>query len=155
MVKKIDKVSNDIILAAKEESDIVKSYQDLIKNWNLSVNNDIFLEVKRLEDADYYDIQDSCLTFIELRKTITQNNAKIAGYSKTAPTIVKAFNAYMKGVDLSWIPESGRSKAVREIINTQNALINGLSKPNIGEIDKTVKKSKAKTWEEVKKIVLQ
>ena len=154
MVKKIDKVSNDIILAAKEESDIVKSYQDLIKSWNLSVNNDIFLEVKRLEDADYYDIQDSCLTFIELRKTITQNNAKIAGYSKTAPTIVKAFNAYMKGVDLSWIPESGRSKAVREIINTQNALISVLSKQNISEIDKTVKKSKAKTWEEVKKVVL-
>lgn len=155
MVKKIDKVSNDIILAAKEESDIVKSYQDVIKNWNLSVNNDIFLEVKRLGNADCYDIQDSCLTFIELRKTITQNNAKIAEYSKTAPTIVKAYNTHMKEIDLTWNQEANRNQTVRDIINTQEALVKALSQPNISEIDKTIKKSKDKSWENVKKNIIR
>ena len=154
LVKQINRISDRIVLEAKEESDIVKSYQSIIKNWNLSVNNNIFLEVKRLEDADYYDIQDSCLTFIALRKLITQNNAKIAGYTKTAPTIVKAYNTYMKGVDLTWNQESGRNQAIREIIQMQIELIYALQRPDINEIDKTVKNSKAKTWEEVKKIVL-
>lgn len=155
LVNQIDNVSNEINAAAKDESDIAKSYQNIYKSWNLFVNKNIYEEVKRLEESDYRNIQDSCLTFIELRKTITQNNAKVAGYAKTAPTIVKAYNTYMKGVDLTWNPESGRNQSVREIINTQNALINELSKPNISEIDKMVKKSKAKTWEDVKKVVFQ
>lgn len=155
LVNQIDNVSNEIIAAAKDESDIAKSYQNIYKSWNLSVNKNIHEEVRRLEESDYRNIQDSCLAFIELRKTITQNNANIASYAKTAPTIVKAYNTYMKGVDLTWTPESGRNQAAREIINTQNALINELSKPNISEVDKTVKKSKAKTWEDVKKEIMK
>lgn len=62
----------------------------------MDVSGKIADEVKRLEG--YRNIQDSCLAFIELRKTITQNNTNIAGYAKTAPIIVKAYNTYMKGV---------------------------------------------------------
>ncbi len=155
LVNQIDNVSNEIIAAAKDESDIAKSYQNIYKSWNLSVNKNIHEEVRRLEESDYRNIQDSCLIFIELRKTITENNAKIAGYAKTASTIVKAYNTYMKGANLTWNPEPGRNQAIREIINTQNVLMTALSKPNISEIDKTVKKSKAKTWEDVKKILFQ
>ena len=153
LVKQIDEISESTALNAKDKSDIAKSYQNVKKTWSMDASGEIADEVKRLEG--YRNIQDSCLLFIELRKTITQNNTNIAGYAKTAPTIVKAYNTYMKGVDLTWTPELGRNQAVREIINTQNALINELSKPNIGEIDKSAKKSKAKTWRDVKKIVFQ
>lgn len=149
---KIDDISNEIALKAKEEKDVYKSYQEVRKTWSLDVLGNIVDEVKRLES--YRAIQDSCMTFIELRKTITQNNAKIASFSKTAPTIVKAYFTFMKGVDLTWNQEAGRNQAVREIIRTQDALLKALSQPNISEIDKTVKKSKAKSWEDVKKIVL-
>ena len=149
---KIDDISNEIALNAKEEKDVYKSYQEVRKTWSLDVLGNIVDEVKRLES--YRAIQDSCMTFIELRKTITQNNAKIASFSKTAPTIVKAYFTYMKEVDLTWNQEAGRNQAVREIIRTQDALLKALSQPNISEIDKTVKKSKAKSWEDVKKIVL-
>lgn len=147
----------EIIISSNDKnvSDIAKSYQLLSNTWPMDVEEKgkIKEEIKRMEG--YLTLQDSCLTFIELRKTITQNNTNIANYTKTAPTIVKAYNSYMKGVDLTWTPELGRNQAVREIINTQNALINELSKPNISEVDKTVKKSKAKMWEDVKKIVFQ
>lgn len=153
LVKQIDEISEKIALNAKEESDIAKSYQNVQKTWSMDVNGKIEDEVKRLEGVR--TIQDSCLKFIELRKTITQNNTKIADYAKTAPTIVKAYNTHMKSVDLTWNQESRRNQAIREIIQMQNELISAFSKPNISEIDKTVKKSKAKSWEDVKKIVLQ
>lgn len=152
LVKEIDNISDKIALKAKDENDIAKSYQKARKIWSLDINGIITDEVKRLEN--YRDVQDSCLSFIELRKTITQNNTKIAGFSKTAPTIVKAYNTHMKEIDLSWNQESSRNQAIREIISTQDALLKALSQPNISEIDKTVKKSKAKSWEDVKKIVL-
>lgn len=153
LVKEIDNISDKIALKAKDENDIAKSYQKARKTWSLDVNEIITEDVKRLES--YRDIQDSCLSFIELRKTISQNNAKIAKYSKSAPTIVKAHNTHMKGIDLTWNQEVGRNHAVREIIQIQNELITALSKPNISETDKAVKKSKAKNWEEVIKIVQQ
>ena len=155
LVKLINKRSSEIMLAAKEENDVANSYQSISKNWNLSVNNNIFAEIKRLEDAGYYDVQDSCLTFIELRKIISKNNAQIADYSKAASNIVKAYNAFEKNIDLTWNQEAGRNQELREIIKEQDEFINILSKNNIGEIDKAVKKSKAKTWNEVKKIILQ
>ena len=153
LITQIDNISNEITLNAKEEKDIDKSYQKARETWSMDVKGDITNEMKRLES--YRTIQDSCLSFIELRKTITHNNAKIAGYAKTAPSIVKAYNTHMKGVDLTWNQESGRNQAVREIISTQDALLKVLSQSNISEIDKTVKKSKAKSWEDVRKIVLQ
>ena len=155
LVKQINEVSNNIILTAKDENDIVKDYQNVSKTWNLNVTGKIADEVGRLKNSNYRNIQDSCLTFIELRKTITQNNTKIAGFSKSAPTIVKAYNTYMKGVDLAWNPELGRNQTVREIINTQDALLKALSQPNISDIDKTVKKSKAKNWEDVRKNIIR
>ena len=133
----------------KDHADILKSFVSSQKNYNLSLSSDTSDNHTRLNN--FIIIQDSCLIFIELRKSITQNNAKIAGYAKTAPTIVKTYNTYMKGVDLTWNQESGRNQAIREIIQMQNELIYALQKPNINEIDKTVKNSKAKTWEEVKK----
>ena len=153
LIKEINSNSDKIVLNAKDESDIAKSYQDVRKTWSMEVNGKIMDEIKRLEGYGF--VQDSCLKFIELRKTITQNNTKIAGFSKAAPTIVKAYNTYMKGTDLSWNQEPGRNQAVREIINTQNALLKVLSQPNISETDKTVKKSKAKSWEDVKKNIFQ
>lgn len=153
LVKQLDEISEKIALNAKDESDIVKFYQNVQKTWSMDVNGKIEDEVKRLEGVR--TIQDSCLKFIELRKTITQNNTKIADYAKTAPTIVKAYNTHMKSADLTWNQESRRNQAIREIIQMQNELISAFSKPNISEIDKTVKKSKAKSWEDVKKIVLQ
>ena len=139
--------------SGKKHADVAKSFANLHKGYNFILSIDTNDNNSRLDG--FVALQDSCLTFIELRKTITQNNAKIAGYAKAAPTIVKAYNTYMKGVNLTWTPEPSRNQAIREIINTQNALINELSKPNISEVDKTVKKSKAKTWEDVKKIVFQ
>lgn len=139
--------------SGKDLSDISKSFANFQKTYNLVLSLDTNDNYARL--SNFLSIQDSCLTFIELRKPITQNNVKIAGYSKTAPTIVKAYNTYMKGVDLAWNPELGRNQTVREIINTQDTLLKALSQPNISEIDKSVKKSKAKSWEEVRKIVLQ
>ena len=119
----------------------------------MNINGNISDGIIRLES--YRFIQDSCLTFIDLRKTITQNNAKIAEYSKTAPTIVKAYNSFMKGVDLSWNTEPSRNNTLREIINTQNDLLKALSQPNIGEVDKSVKKLKDKSWENVKKSIIR
>lgn len=137
----------------KDYADVLKSFASFQKNYNLTLSSDTSDNHTRLDN--FINIQDSCLTFIELRKTITQNNVKIASYVKKAPSIVKTYNTHMKGVDLTWNQESGRNQAIREIIQMQNELIGAFSKPNISEIDKTVKKSKAKTWEEVKKIVLQ
>lgn len=138
--------------SGKDYSDILKSFANFQKTYSFILSADTNDNNTRLNN--FLDIQDSCLMFIDLRKTITQNNAKFAEYSKTAPTIVKAYNSFMKGVDLSWNTEPSRNNTLREIINTQNDLLKALSQPNIGEVDKSVKKSKAKSWEDVKKIVL-
>ena len=148
-----DKTAEINTNSGKDYSDISKSFANFKKTYNLILSADTNDNHTRLNN--YLNIQDSCLKFIELRKTITQNNTKIAGFSKSAPTIVKAYNMYMKGVYLAWNPELGRNQTVREIINTQDTLLKALSQPNISEIDKSVKKSKAKSWEEVRKIVLQ
>ena len=155
LVKQINEVSNNIILTAQDESDILQDYQSVSKTWNLNVTGKIADEVRRLKKSEYRNIQDSCLKFIELRKTITKNNTKIAGYSKTAPTIVKAYNTFMQGCDLTWNQDAGRNQAIREILSIQNALLKTLSQPNIGEIEKIVKKSKAKNWEDVKKSIIK
>ena len=139
--------------SGKDYSDILKSFANFQKTYSFILSADTNDNNTRLNN--FLDIQDSCLMFVDLRKTITQNNAKIAEYSKTAPTIVKAYNSFMKGVDLSWNTEPSRNNTLREIINIQNDLLKALSQPNIGEVDKSVKKLKDKSWENVKKSIIR
>lgn len=139
--------------SGKEFADVAKNYFAYSKSYNVALSSDTNDNNTRLNNLIL--IQDSCLSFIELRKLIAQNNDKIAGYSKAASNIIKSYSTQMKGTDLSWNQNLGRNQALREIINAQNELLNVLSKPNISEMNKTVKKSKAKTWENVKKIIFQ
>ncbi len=148
-----NKISEINTNSEKDFSDISKSFANFQKTYSLILSTDTTDNYTRLNN--FICLQDSCMAFIELRKTISQNNIKIAGYSKTAPTIVKAYNTYVKGADLSWNQESARNQSVREIISTQDSLLKALSQPNISEIDKTIKKSKDKSWENVTRQVIK
>lgn len=138
-------------LRKSEVADVVKSYDGVSPTWSLEVSEKgkIKDEIKRLEG--YTTIQDSCLAFIELRKSISQNNAEISQNAKTAKTIVGAFDKYIKGTDLSWSQDKSRNKALREILETQTKLISVLKKDNIAEIENGLKKQKDKSWDAVKK----
>ena len=138
-------------LRKSEVADVVKSYDGVSPTWSLEVSEKgkIKDEIKRLEG--YTTIQDSCLAFIELRKSISQNNAEISQNAKTAKTIVGAFDKYIKGTDLSWSQDMSRNNALREILETQTKLISVLKKDNIAEIENGLKKQKDKSWDAVKK----
>ena len=64
---------------------------------------------------------------------------------------MKIYSEYLNNQDLSWKPNEDIEK-INPVITSQQKLINGLKLENIADIDKTVKKQKVTTLDEVLKL---
>lgn len=146
--KAIDSISPKILASATDYKDIQKAYGSYYKACNFKISN-IKQDCQRMNQI--LDIQDSCLSFIELRKNIDSNNQKLATYSKTAKNIYGTYTSYFKGADLAWTADNTCTAKLRNVIDVQNQFLKVMSSPNISDIDKQIKKMKDKSFENIKK----
>lgn len=151
--KRID--NTDLVIAQQagnDFSDINKSYLSYRKKYDVKMSQDLSETLNRLNAL--LATQDSCLFFIDLRKSIANNNIQITG-NKNASNIVKVYNAYFKKVEIGWTSDSDANEKLRKIIHVQNIFKNALSKPNVAELNTAVKKLKDKSLENVLKVLEQ
>ncbi|MBO4873940.1 MAG: hypothetical protein J5542_01325 [Bacteroidales bacterium] len=146
--KAIDSVSPKILASATDYKDIQKAYSSYYKACDFKIY-DIKKDCQRMKQI--LDIQDSCLSFIELRKNIVSNNQKLATFSKIAKNIYDTYSSYFKGVDLTWTADNTCTAKLRNVISVQNQFLKVMTSPNISELDAQVKKMKDKSWESVLK----
>lgn len=146
--KAIDSISPKILSSATDYKDIQKAYSSYYKACDFKIS-DIKKDCQRMKQI--LDIQDSCLSFIELRKNIDSNNQKLATFSKTAKNIYGVYSSYFKGVDLTWTADNTCTTKLRNVIDVQNQFLKVMTSPNISELDAQVKKMKDKNWEVVLK----
>lgn len=95
--------------------------------------------------------QEKCLSFVSGRKQISEFDNEIMSLGKKTKNIVKIYSEYLNNQDLSWKPNEDIEK-INPVITSQQKLINGLKLENIADIDKTVKKQKVTTLDEVLKL---
>ena len=95
--------------------------------------------------------QEKCLSFVSGRKQISEFDNEIMSLGKKTKNIVKIYSEYLNNQDLSWKPNEDIEK-INPVITSQQKLINGLKLENIADIDKTVKKQKLTTLDEVLKL---
>ncbi|MBR6066941.1 MAG: hypothetical protein IKP45_03995 [Bacteroidales bacterium] len=140
-----------VSLCGKDVADVAKAYQGASKTWSFDVTEKgkIKEEVKRMEG--YLATQDSCISFIELRKNIISNNQKLATFSKTAKNIYGAYTSYFKGADLAWTADNTCTAKLRNVIEVQNQFLKVMSSSKVSELDEQVKKMKDKSFENIKK----
>ena len=95
-------------------------------------------------------LQDSCLTFLDLRKNITANNNELLG-KKACKNILKVYASYMKTADLSWTSDPNCCDKLRKVIITQKKLLAAANSSNAAQLDQKIKKLKDKSMDNVVK----
>ena len=132
----------------KEYSDVAKSYESFLKDYDLSMSSDSTESYQRLNSL--MALQDSCLTFLDLRKNITANNNELLG-KKACKNILKVYASYMKTADLSWTSDPNCCDKLRKVIITQKKLLAAANSSNAAQLDQKIKKLKDKSMDNVVK----
>ena len=142
------KQSQIVEKCGKEYADVIKSYSSFMKEYDVAISSDITESYKRLNDLMI--VQDTCLSFIDLRKDITENDNKLLN-NKTAKNIVKVYSTYMKSADLAWTSNSNSCDKLRNVIDIQKQFLTAITAYNAADLDRKIKKLKDKSVENVLK----
>ena len=127
----------DITAKLSDKKDMLKAYSAYVKARDLSWSSDWSQE----KIDGYLSVQKKCLEFNALRDCINNNNTKINSYKSSAPTIVKAYAAYVSTCDLSWKPDVDFA-AANSLIEIQERCKAALNKQDVSDVDKSIKKQK-------------
>lgn len=124
-------------LAAYKGKDILplykKYFDSLDYTWTPENGFDVLKKPRRTIDATSI--------FLAKRKTIDANDAKLKDLLTLAKTMQSIYEPWRQNVDLSWTPAVENEK-LDAVLDKQAAYIEILSKPNIKDIDKRIKRSK-------------
>lgn len=132
----------------KECSDVAKSFESFLKEYNVTMSSDSIESYKRIQNLMTF--QDSCLSFLNLRNIISANNNLLLS-NKTSKNILKVYSTYIKSADLSWTPDLNCNDKLRKVINIQDQFLTAVKSPNSSELDAKIKKLKDKSLESVMK----
>jgi len=95
----------------------------------------------------YESIQQNCLRFIELRKIVLQNDIKIREQGSSAKAFLKSYIAYIDSANLKWTSDLMSNPNLKNVITIQKKAILILDSANVKEIEKTARKQKDKSFE--------
>lgn len=145
LVSLIQTQSKQISAEAKDFRDIQDSYDAFCSSMNLKIEGNLSECIKRL--YEYCSIQQNCLRFIELRKIVLQNDIKIREQGSSAKAFLKSYIAYIDSANLKWTSELMSNPNLKNVITMQEKAILILDNANIKEIEKTARKQKDKSFE--------
>lgn len=145
LVSLIQTQSKQISAEAKDFRDIQDSYDAFCSSMNLKIEGNLSECIKRL--YEYCSIQQNCLRFIELRGIVSQNDIKIREQGTPAKTFFKSYIAYIDSANLKWTSELMSNPNLKNVITMQKKAILILDSANIKEIEKTARKQKDKSFE--------
>ncbi len=146
--KAIDSNTTKILTKATDYKDAQNAYNSYYQNCDFKIT-EISKDCQRMKQI--LATQDSCLSFIELRKNITNNDLKLVSFKKVAKNIYGVYASYFKEADLTWTDDNKGNDKLRNVIDVQNQFLKVMSSPNISDIDKQIKKMKDKSFENIKK----
>lgn len=132
----------------KECSDVAKSFESFLKEFNVTMSSDSMESYKRIQNL--MTLQDSCLSFLHLRIIISANNNLLLS-NKVCKNITKVYATYMKSTDLSWTADLNCSDKLRKVIDIQKQFLAAVNVTNAVELDQKIKKLKDKRLENVLK----
>lgn len=92
-------------------------------------------------------LQDSTLSFIELRKELAKGENDIHAFKKQSKQLVNLYDDVVSNYDTEWNAIDPPCRLLRQIIATQELVIRVLSNGNSNEIFKQIKKQKINTLE--------
>lgn len=123
----------------REQKDVKKAFKKYFKKSNLTISG-----LRIIERLHYQTrIQDSLLTFINLRQQIDKNNNEILELSKKYKAIKKVYKNYYKMTERSWIPSVNASRNLYIIIDKQKQLIDALKSKDLSSVNSSVKNDKS------------
>ena len=129
-------------------ADIAKAYQAYYKALDLVWTPDKDLQILRSIQLE----QTNCLAFIAERLKVANNNATIMTNAASYKSILKAYQTYMKTVDLTWAPGMQVQKLI-DIQTVQDHFVKALNSTAVQDIDTKLKKNKDKTLDGVLNIL--
>ena len=141
-LSKIDNNSNDILSC--EYNDISKAYQSYLKTVNLAWTADASIQTL----LDVQKIQEGCLNFIAERRKIDDNTTAIAEKCANYKDILKAYQSYLKTVNLAWTADAS-IQTLLDIQKVQGAFLQAVGKESAKDINTKIKKNKDKSIEAV------
>ena len=144
----LDKQNHINAKCGKECSDVAKSFESFLKEYNVTMSSDSMESYQRIQNL--MTIQDSCLSFLDLRNIISANNNLLLS-NKACKNITKAYATYMKSADLAWTRDLNCGDKLRKVIDIQNQFLTAVKSSNAAELDAKIKNLKDKSLENVLK----
>ena len=137
--------SKQISTEGNSFGDIQDNYEAFSASMNLKMDDNPSKCCERLYGYD--SIQQNCLRFIELRKIVSQNDIKIREQGSSTKAFLKSYIAYIDSANLKWTSELMSNPNLKNVITMQEKAILILDSANIKEIEKTARKQKDKSFE--------
>ncbi len=129
-------------------SDAISAYESYFPTLDLSWNKDVS-EDKLLPAID---LQKKFEKFVSIRKQIVETDSLIMISGQKYKNIINLYVAYINAQDLSWNANATTAK-LTPVVEAQHTLLNGFQKPNISDVNKTIKKQKIESLEEILKLL--
>lgn len=137
-------------LAGKTYADVLKAYDAVRKQQDISVSLPLSGSCSRLQDI--LTMQADCESFIAERAKIYNLDIEIKEAGKDYKNISKVYTTYIKGADMAWSKDVSIEK-LRSIQDTQHIFLKSLQSANVSEKDTAIKNTKDKGIDNILKII--
>lgn len=134
-----------IVENTRQINEQAQLFEDLVAAYAVYIGSDIVWtpEVDIAATEKILDVQARTMEFIELRKTVIENDRVLKDISSAGKGLYKLYTTYRKSADLAWTPEVDMT-SLQTLYEVQEDCKTMLKRSDIKELCKNIKKAKIK-----------
>lgn len=118
-MKAVYEGDNEVAVKCSDIKDVNKAYSAYLKTRRFAWRPDFRVE----EFDEYFEVQESCIEFAELRRQVAEYDVKIKEQKAVSPSNFKAYKEYRSGFELAWNSEVDFAE-IQTLLETQDEYLN-------------------------------